>query len=240
MLDICIFLKALFWNIIIWRWFDSSTSKESTCNAGDASSILGQEDPLEKEMATHSSILAWKIQWTEEPNGLQSKETQRVGHNCEWLNTFNPVRSFFYNLLGWEVKASYYLLLRQGLREDLLQWPELGVTPFWLVGRHPVPAVGPCLSRAGPVSTESVMRTLCRPPGLFAQLSLVLWPLVDLLRSDLQLSAFSAGSRLPQQALPHLPAQGLMPLCRPEAGAFISLTDSHIFLVSQVSLPFVF
>ena len=37
---------------------------------------LGQEDPLEKEMATHSSILAWRIPWTEEPGGLQSMESQ--------------------------------------------------------------------------------------------------------------------------------------------------------------------
>ena len=42
---------------------------------------LGWEDPLEKEMATHSSILAWKIPWMEEPGGLQSLGSQRVGHN---------------------------------------------------------------------------------------------------------------------------------------------------------------
>ena len=42
---------------------------------------LGQEDPLEKEMATHSSTLAWKIPWTEEPGRLQSMGLQRVGHN---------------------------------------------------------------------------------------------------------------------------------------------------------------
>ena len=40
---------------------------------------LGQEDPLEEEMATHSSTLAWKIQWTEEPGGLQSRGSQRIG-----------------------------------------------------------------------------------------------------------------------------------------------------------------
>ena len=40
--------------------------------------FLGQEDPLEKEMVTHSSILAWKISWTEEPGGLQSMGLQRV------------------------------------------------------------------------------------------------------------------------------------------------------------------
>ena len=42
---------------------------------------LGWEDPLEKEIATHSSILAWKIPWTEEPGRLQSVGLKRVGHN---------------------------------------------------------------------------------------------------------------------------------------------------------------
>ena len=42
---------------------------------------LGGEDTLEKEMATHSSILAWKIPWTEEPGGLQSTGSQRVGQD---------------------------------------------------------------------------------------------------------------------------------------------------------------
>ena len=41
---------------------------------------LGWEDPLEKEMATHSSILAWRFPWTEEPGGLQPMGSQRVGH----------------------------------------------------------------------------------------------------------------------------------------------------------------
>ena len=49
------------------------SGEESACNAGD----LGQEDPLEKEMATHSSILALEIPWTEEPGGLQSMELQK-------------------------------------------------------------------------------------------------------------------------------------------------------------------
>ena len=43
--------------------------------------FLGQEDPLEKGMATHSSILAWRIPWTEEPSGLQSMELQKVRYN---------------------------------------------------------------------------------------------------------------------------------------------------------------
>ena len=43
--------------------------------------FLGQEDPLEKEMATHSSILPWEIPWTEEPGGLQSMVLQSVGYD---------------------------------------------------------------------------------------------------------------------------------------------------------------
>ena len=45
-------------------------ASESICNAGDASSVPGWEVPLEKEMATYSSILAWEIPWTEKPDGL--------------------------------------------------------------------------------------------------------------------------------------------------------------------------
>ena len=53
-------------------------------NAGDARDEglpLGQEDPLQKEMATHYSILAWKIPWTEDPGGLQFLGPQKVGHD---------------------------------------------------------------------------------------------------------------------------------------------------------------
>ena len=49
--------------------------------AGDTGSISVQEDPLEKEMATHSSILAWEIPWTEEPSGLYSMGSRRVRLN---------------------------------------------------------------------------------------------------------------------------------------------------------------
>ena len=58
-----------------------SDGKESACNAGDPGSIPGLEDPPEKEMATHSNILSWKIPWTEEPGRLQSIASQRVGLN---------------------------------------------------------------------------------------------------------------------------------------------------------------
>ena len=60
---------------------DTSDGKESACNAGDQVQSLGQEDLLEKGMATPFRILAWRIPWTEEPDGLQSMGSQRVGHD---------------------------------------------------------------------------------------------------------------------------------------------------------------
>ena len=65
---------------------------------------LGREDPLEKEMATYSSILAWRIPWTEEPGGLQSTGLPRVGHNWATSLTYsnlqpahpNPPLLFYY------------------------------------------------------------------------------------------------------------------------------------------------
>ena len=56
-------------------------SKESSCNAQDQVWFLGWEDPLEKEMATYSSILAWQIPWTEETGRPQSMGVTRVGHD---------------------------------------------------------------------------------------------------------------------------------------------------------------
>ena len=58
-----------------------SDGKASACNVGDLGSFLGREDPLEKEMAIHSSTLAWKIPWMEEPDRLQSMGSQRLGHH---------------------------------------------------------------------------------------------------------------------------------------------------------------
>ena len=72
--------------MVIMGFPGSASGKESACQfrrpKRDDRSILGREDPLEKEMATHSSILAWEIPWTEEPGGLcQSRGLQRVTHD---------------------------------------------------------------------------------------------------------------------------------------------------------------
>ena len=58
-----------------------SDGKESVCSEETQVRSLGQEDPLEKGMASHSSILAWRIPWTEELGDLQSMGSQRVGHD---------------------------------------------------------------------------------------------------------------------------------------------------------------
>ena len=52
---------------------------------------LSQADPLEEEMAAHSSILAWKIPWTEDPGGLQSMGSQRVGHDLATKQQFSLI-----------------------------------------------------------------------------------------------------------------------------------------------------
>ena len=75
---ITIILKTLLGKL---HFPDGSDGKASAYNAGDLGSIPGWEDLLEKEMATHSSILARKFPWTEEPGGLRSIESQRVGHD---------------------------------------------------------------------------------------------------------------------------------------------------------------
>ena len=58
-----------------------SAGKESASNVGDLGLALGWEDPLEKGKATHSSILAWKIPWREEPGRLESMGSHRLGHD---------------------------------------------------------------------------------------------------------------------------------------------------------------
>ena len=64
-----------------WAFLVAQTAKNLPAMQETWVRSLGWEDPLEKEMATHSSTLAWKIPWTEEPGSLQSMGSQRVRHN---------------------------------------------------------------------------------------------------------------------------------------------------------------
>ena len=65
------------------RWHASGKEPACQCRRHKSCGFnsLGQEDSLEEGMATHSGIIAWRIPWTEEPSGLQSIESQRVGHD---------------------------------------------------------------------------------------------------------------------------------------------------------------
>ena len=77
-----------------WTFFGLSRwPKNLPANAGEVRvQSLGQENPLKQEMATHSSILAWRIPWTEESDGLQSVGSQRVGHG--WSNFTHTLADF--------------------------------------------------------------------------------------------------------------------------------------------------
>ena len=88
--------KGFSWGLFMWspslvessRGFPgSSDGKKPTCNAGDMVWSLGWEDPLEEGMATHPSILAWRIPWTEGPGGLQSNpQGHKELDTTEWLS----------------------------------------------------------------------------------------------------------------------------------------------------------
>ena len=69
---------------------------------------LGREDPLEKEMAIHSSTIAWKIPWTEEPGRLQSMGSQRVGH--DWATSLSFPFTFAFVRLGFHWAWSCHLV----------------------------------------------------------------------------------------------------------------------------------
>ena len=68
----------LIWYSVLPWWL---REKESAYKAGDMVQSLGGENPLEKEMSTHSSVLVWNTPWPEEPGGLQSVGRQRVGRD---------------------------------------------------------------------------------------------------------------------------------------------------------------
>ena len=112
-----VFVIKLLHIYIIVSWYmgfpGSSDGKESACNARRL--IPGSGDPLEKEMATHSSILTWRITWTEEPGRLQSMELQRVRHDFTF--TFHHVS---------------YCTRPSGTHFHFPSWCVLGICSSWL------------------------------------------------------------------------------------------------------------
>ena len=113
--------------------------KNLLANAGDIKMwvrSLGWEDPLEEGMATHSSILAWRIPWTEEPGGLWSMESQRVGHDWSHLARMRFFLSRFF--LGSKGQFSNLQPWLKMFIPTSGVWPWLWTiffksTPFWNV-----------------------------------------------------------------------------------------------------------
>ena len=99
-------LKSYLWTVFSRGLPGGSGGKESTCNMGDPRvRSLIENDPLEKEMATHSIILAWKIPWLQEPGGLQSIGLHRVGH--DWSNSSTLLKK------PWELRAWVVLCIKK-------------------------------------------------------------------------------------------------------------------------------
>ena len=94
---------------------DSSVGKESTCNAGDPYLIPGWEDPLEKGKATHSSILAWRIPWMEEP-GRGFSKSQTWLSKYHFTSLHNCFTMLCYFLLYSEVNQLYIYIYSLPLR----------------------------------------------------------------------------------------------------------------------------
>ena len=102
------FVIALSWASLVAQWCRIHLSVQEMWIRS-----LGQEDPLEKEMATHSSILAWEIPWTEDPGRLQSMGSQRVRHDL--VTKPPPQQNNFISLFSILV-ISVFLKLRESLR----------------------------------------------------------------------------------------------------------------------------
>ena len=136
------FVSFSFLTVALTNFPDSSVGKESACSAGvsrETGSILGSEDPLEKGMATHSSILAWRIPWTEEPGALQSMGLRRVRH--DWAQHSKPIHALsltftsdaLLNLTGSPVKMHP----ESDLTNATIQVPAI-VCSFWMIPLLPL------------------------------------------------------------------------------------------------------
>ena len=128
---------------------------------------LGQEDPLDKSRATHSSILAWRIPWTEEPGGLQSMGSRRVGQ--DWATDTLIFTSSFSYLnscvsIAESVKLTLcYLRARSHLHSDLRSLPGMWSSRLTLFPVLPVALASLALWRVSEASSQLTCASL--PPG---------------------------------------------------------------------------
>ena len=107
--------------LALWKCYGASTMAQQVKNPPAMQEMqvqsLNQEDLLEEGMATHSSILAWRIPWTEEPGGLWSLKAQRVGHNwSDWAHG----KCFIYT---FDKGISYHCPTEMGIPPERLAYP---------------------------------------------------------------------------------------------------------------------
>ena len=122
---------------------------------------LGQEDPLEKEMATHSSILAWRIPWTEKPGGLQSVGLWRVRHN--WASNTNTqarktkafkgkLRSFtdikYIKNISWLEFCFIPSLISIIVAEEVCHWSEIPTDINYKIENHSFESIIPSVLKS--------------------------------------------------------------------------------------------
>ena len=134
--------------------------KNPPANAGDAGAwvcSLGPEDPLEEEMTTHSSVLAWRIPWTEEPGGLQSMGSQRVRHHRAHMPVSQGAPS---SLLAGGSFWSAHLLLATLPASDGL--PDVS-SSSWLPAFSSLSVSSAPPASQGPPSVTPRLLTLCNP-----------------------------------------------------------------------------
>ena len=144
--------------------------------------LLGQEDPLEEEMAVHSSILAWRTPWTEEPGGLWSMGPQTVGHDwvskCTHAHTHTHTCLFIERIFEWIIQnqlllQTYFPQVAQLI--DLSEIINCGF-PRGSVGKNPLPMQETRVQSLGgedPLEKEMAVHSSIQPGKSHGQRSLV-------------------------------------------------------------------
>ena len=133
--------------------------------------FLGQEEPLEKEMATCSTILAWGVPWTEEPGGLQSMGSQRVGHNLAMKQPPQPTRTTtsatFLLVQSWFLPPQLGWVIASNLPSGLEWWAvsELPLGPSYCnsihsAGQEPMWGLFQLLSISNPIKHSEPMKII--------------------------------------------------------------------------------
>ena len=160
--------------------------KNLPANAGDIRTRVrtqGQGDSLEEEMATHSSILDWKIPWTEQSDGLQSLGSQRVGHNWAHTHTKEPVNNCTHSVSKHKETTPMELILDQWEKNigDNLSSSLLPEELSWYPVDHVTSSTTVLPNQSSLFSCQTMAHSVMHPPQLCFLHSLPHSPFLSLL-----------------------------------------------------------